>query len=255
MTTYVEYPFSVRINPGTTEGLKLYMKAIADRAMIEDISQSNVKAAMLMFTSDAHDFSWGELVHRVESDDTGTHFSSILKNYNKLTVADLQKQALKTFCDKSSTYSSNIPVNFTVETLSPATDTGDIVIFYRRTKSAMISKRIKSSITTSSWESLMIHKENISWTSATTGEVKFDGPTMLYILVSALNPSTRVGVTEFKNEIQNARFDKYDHNLKEILDNMQDNYGHITDLNQTHQDYLMHLFDALLSSRNEVFNA
>ena len=101
----------------------------------------------------------------------------------------------------------------------------------------------------------MLHKEKFSWTSATTGEIKFDGPTMLYLLVSTLNPSTRVGVTEFKNEIQNARLDKYDHNLKEMLDNMQDNYGHITDLDQTHQDYLMHLFDALLSSRNDVFNA
>ena len=77
---------------------------------------------MLMFTSDAQYFSWLELVYRVENDDTGTHFSSILKKNNKLTVADLQKQAHKTFCDKSSTYSSNIPVNFTVETLSPATD-------------------------------------------------------------------------------------------------------------------------------------
>ena len=40
-----------------------------------------------------------------------------------------------------------------------------------------------------------------------------------------------------------------------MLDNMQDNYGHITDWDQTHQDYLMHMFDALLSSRNDVFNS
>ena len=101
----------------------------------------------------------------------------------------------------------------------------------------------------------MLHKDKFSWTSTTTGEVKFDAPTMLYLFVSNLNPSTRVGVTEFENEIQNARLDKYDHNLKEMLDNMQDNYGHITDLNQTHQAYLMHLFDALLSFWNDVSNA
>ena len=57
-----------------------------------------------MFISDAQDFSWGEVVHRVENDDTGTNISSILKNYNKLTVADLQQQSNKTFCDKPSTY-------------------------------------------------------------------------------------------------------------------------------------------------------
>ena len=178
-----------------------------------------------------------------------------MKNYNKLTVDDLQKQAHMTFCDKLSIYSTILPVNFTIETLSPATDTGDIIIFHRRTKSAMISKRIKGSITTSSWKSLILRKDKFSWTSTTTNEVNFDGPTMIYFLVSTLNLSTRVGVTEFKNEIQNARLDKYDQNLKEMLDNTQDNYGHTTDLDQTHQDYMMHLFDALLSSRNDVFNA
>ena len=38
MTTYVEDPFSIGITPGTTEGIKLCMKAIADRATKEDIS-------------------------------------------------------------------------------------------------------------------------------------------------------------------------------------------------------------------------
>ena len=231
------------------------MKAIADCTTKEEIIQSNVKAAMLMFSSDAHDFSWGELFHRVENDDTGTHFSSILRLYIKLNVADLQKQAHMMFCAKSSTYSTILPVNFIIETLSPATDTGDIIIFHRRTKSAMISKGIKGSIITSSWKFLILRKDKFSWTSTTTDEVNFDGPTMLYPLVSTLNLLTRVGITEFKNEIQNARFDKYDQNLKEILDNTQDNYGHITDLDQTHQDYLMYLFDALLSSQNDVFNA
>ena len=150
MAIHVKDTCSVGIDPETTEGLKLYMKVIADRATKENIYQSNMKVAMLIFTSDARNFSWGELVHRVENDDTGTHFSSILRLYIKLNVADLQKQAHKKFCDKSSTYSSTIPVDFTVKTLSPATVAGDIIIFHRRTKCAMISKRIKSSITTSS---------------------------------------------------------------------------------------------------------
>ena len=208
-----------------------------------------------MFKSDVQEFSWGELVHRVANDVTGTNLKSILKNYNKLIVTDLQKQDHMTFCDKSSTYSTVLPINFTIETLSPVTDEGDIIIFHRCTKSAMISKRIKGSITTSSQKSLMLHKDKFSWTSISTSEVKFDGPTMLYLLVSTLSPSTRVDVTEFKNEIQNVRLDKYDQNLKEILDNMQDNYCHIADLDQTHQDNMMHLFDALLSSRNDIFNA
>ena len=160
-----------------------------------------------------------------------------------------------TFCDQSSTHSTVLPVDFTIENVSPATDVGDVIIFHRRTKSTMISKRIKDIITTSSWKSLILHKDKLSWTKTTTSEAKFDGPTMLYLLVSTLNPWTRVGVTEFKNKIQNTRLDNYDQNLKGMLDNIQDSYGYITDLDQTHQDYLTHLFDALLSCRNDVFNA
>ena len=93
-----------------------------------------------------------------------------------------------TFCDKSITHSTVLPVDFTIENVSPATDIGDIIIFYRRTKSTMISKRIKDIITTSSWKSLILHKDKLSWTKTTTSEAKFDGPTMLYLLVSTLNP-------------------------------------------------------------------
>ena len=46
---------------------------------------------MVMFKSDVQEFSWGELVHRVANDVTGTNLKSILKNYNKLIVTDLQK--------------------------------------------------------------------------------------------------------------------------------------------------------------------
>ena len=44
---------------------------------------------MLMFKSDVQEFS--KLVHRVANDVTGTNLKSILKNYNKLIVTDLQK--------------------------------------------------------------------------------------------------------------------------------------------------------------------
>ena len=113
MTKYVEDLFSTGIDPGISEGLKLYLKLIADRTTKEEIISSNVKTVMLMLKSDAQDFSWDELVHRVANDDTNANFSSILKNYSKLTVVDLQKHAHGTFCDKISTYSTVLPVDFT----------------------------------------------------------------------------------------------------------------------------------------------
>ena len=59
--------------------------------------------------------------------------------------------------------------------MDAANNVGDVAIFHRRTKSVMISKRIKSSITTSSWKSLMLHKD----TSTTTGQKKIDNLTII----------------------------------------------------------------------------
>ena len=90
-------------------------------------------------------------------------------------------------------------MSFIVEKFDLDNDAWDVAIFHRRTKSAMISKRMKGNITSFFWKYLMLHKENFSWSSKTTGGEKFKGPAMLHLLVSTLNSITGVGITEFKN--------------------------------------------------------
>ena len=90
-------------------------------------------------------------------------------------------------------------MSFIVETFDPDNDARDVAIFHRCTKSAMISKQIKGNIASSFWKYLILHKDNFSWLSKTTGEEKFEGLAMLHFFVSTLNAITGVGITKFKN--------------------------------------------------------
>lgn len=45
----------------------------------------------------------------------------------------------------------------------------------------------------------------------------------------------------------------FDNNVNDILDDMDVHYQEIVAHNHTHDDYTMHSFDAVLTSKNEVF--
>ena len=77
---------------------------------------------------------------------------------------------------------------------------------------------------------------------------------MIYLLIKSVNPDTRVGVHDLKRKIQAARLSAHGHNVKAMLDDMAQNYRQILEADQTHDDFLYNLFDALLSSKNSVFN-
>ena len=59
---------------------------------------------------------------------------------------------------------------------------------------------------------------------------------MLEILVTTVNPATRVGVSTFKYSIQTARIAQHGHNLIAMLNGMEANHNKIKDLGKTHED-------------------
>ena len=78
---------------------------------------------------------------------------------------------------------------------------------------------------------------------------------MLHILVQSITPTTRVGVSNYKLVIQNSKLSDHTRNMKEMLDNMESNYHRILEQKHTHDDYVMHLFTSMLTSKNEEFNS
>ena len=81
----------------------------------------------------------------------------------------------------------------------------------------MISKRIEGSLDEALFKTLLILKKCM-WTNSVTGVQEFDGPTMLQLIVSSINPTTCVDVSTHKIEIQTATLQKFGNNVQEMVD-------------------------------------
>ena len=114
-------------------------------------------------------------------------------------------------------------------------------VFYNRVKSRMIAKRIRGYLKKDDIEVLKTNWDTISW-KGTSGIVEEDGPTMLWLILNQCNPSTRVGVSELKEDMRRATSAKHKHNVKKLTDYMGEKYREILDRNHTYEDYLLDLF-------------
>ena len=155
MTTFVEDPFEGNINPGESNGQKLFTMATAERPKDSKItvSQSEVVNVMNLFRRDSNSFGWGILTSCIESLDGVKH--SILENYHSLTLDLVKKQAVRTFSDLSFALVDDVPDPMVTSIIDPASGARDHVsMFYRRSRSRMIAKRIQNSLTATSWTTL-----------------------------------------------------------------------------------------------------
>ena len=218
------------------------------------IDQSNVELIMTFFESDARKFGWGSLVNIVSFDALeGAH--SILRNFTEVQLDEVKRKTRITWGDPTADFDDDLPANLVCEAIDPAANAPHIPRFYRRVRVGMIAKRIEGSLDEASMKTLKIKKREFSWTNPTTGAIELDGPTMLQIIIQGINPTTRVGVSDFKKSIQNCKLSMFDNNVKDMLDDMDANYQEIIAHSHTHDDYTMHLFDTLLTFKNEVFRS
>ena len=90
----------------------------------------------------------------------------------------------------------------------------------------MIAKRIEHSLDKASLASLMLERSKFEWTCA-DGTIVHDGPTMLFLILSKINPSVKVGISSLKHNLSHATMDKFKHNVSELLDYMHEQYTEI----------------------------
>ena len=141
-----------------------------------------------------------------------------------------------------------------VETLNPATIQGDRDIFYARVRSQMIAKKVLVSIDSVTHKILFTKKNDFSWKdTGGTEDFIYDGPTILFILLKSVSPTTIVGVDGLKDLIRNERLETFNHKVNDLLSDIQSNYNKIVDRCFKHDDVVMDTFDAILSTKITIF--
>ena len=190
MPTFVSNPFEGNINPGEANGQKLFTMATAERS--KDckitISQESASNVMNIFRQDSNSFGWSILTGCIKNL-AGKKFS-ILETSHLLTLDLVKKQATKTFSNNRFNLAHDVPDPMVTSDIDPAAGNADhLEMFYRRSWSRMIAKRIQNSLTATSWTTLFAKQKDYTWTAA-NGNVSYNGPTMLFLIVSSINPST-----------------------------------------------------------------
>ena len=94
-----------------------------------------------------------------------------------------------------------LPKLLVVSTLINSANTPqEVHNLYDRVRLDMISKAIEGSITKTSLNKTRLHQKKYDWDD-TGGLIRNDVPTMLYFLLKSINPDTRIGVYNLKDEI------------------------------------------------------
>ena len=251
---FVDDPYHGNINPGTTDGAKLYLKATASISDDDkfDLNISSAQKFLDVMRRDATNFGWGSLIRAIQGNDAN-ETRNLLKDHKIITEAQIKKQAYKTWGNHAAVFVTVVPDEYVLEELDPTNDAGHRPAFYRRVKSRMIAKRIVGHLKTADYEILKNQSEQYTW--ANDEKEEMDGPTILWLLLQACNPSTRVGVSELKTDIRNANSAKFEHDVKKLTDYLSSKNREIEEKGQTHQDYHLDLFNALQTVPNPDFSS
>ena len=257
--TFLLDPFRGNINPGETNGMKLYLSATKERDDEKKftVRSDTAKAFMDAMVDDSTHFGWESLVDAIRID--GGNDLSILRDMRKLKVDNVLLEAKKTWNDWTTDPTSTVPrtrTDFTVLDIDPTSPNPNHAHheaqFYRRVRSKMIWKRVVGSISQASKNALMSKKDYFRWQTS-TGSFEYDGPTALFLLLEAVNPYMQVHVATLKKKLRDMRLGGYNHNVRELLTAIQTMYTEIEVLGFKHDDILMDMFTALLSTKNQVF--
>ena len=106
---FVDDPFIGDINPGTSEGAKLYMKGTAqiDDDDKFDITIANAQKFLYHMTRDTNTFGWGILVRYIQVGPND--FKNILVDHKDIAKEDVKRQAYRTWGNHLATFQDPVP--------------------------------------------------------------------------------------------------------------------------------------------------
>lgn len=128
-------------------------------------------------------------------------------------------------------------------------------MFFWQVCSKMIARHIKSSLTPASWEVILGKRKHFTWMGS-NGDAFYDRTTMLQLIISRVNPSTCVGISNLKSLIRTAWLVQMQWDIVAWCKKVNDNYLLIDALNMRHTNMMLDTYTALLlgSFNNEKMN-
>ena len=119
----------------------------------------------------------------------------------------------------------------------------------------VVAEILKKCLTPASWDDLMLSKDKFTF-HASSGTEKYDGPTMLKVLLEEIDPTSSVNIELHRQAIEKARLHDFKNNVVEMTKSIEKHHLAIVSNGYAYDKdtYRRHLLTSLLSGPNSVFN-
>ncbi len=251
-------PFNGDFNPGTKTGQQIFIKKSkgpADGTRFE-LTKDNASKIHQFFKAWAS--TLGNCISipiEYAADGSVSKLANLIHQHSKILLADVQRRAHKRF---STIIAPGDPIPnapFVSSDIDPAANNAHKAVFYDRVNAAVLSKLIENTLSPVSYQDLLLHQDSFSFIDATTGEIHFDGPTMLKIILTQIDPDTIVGMDTLKAQLETMKLHKFGNDVGKMLTRMMSIYQTLKENGHEPDSWRRYLYTALKSGPNADYNA
>lgn len=256
---WTENPDTDDFNPGTSTGQKIFQERARGHPDGKLFSDSFKDAAEFQVFVRSRAVALGRAVSHVPVtwNDANVPIAhmSIITQYQSINQDAIIRAAHKRYGNELA-HDDPIPdLPWTARDIDPANEPNDREVFYDRVRSNVINKFLDNTLDPTTLDNLRLSSDLFSFTDG-HGEIKEDGPTKLYLLLKAQDPSTIVNIENHRRVIESIKLQDHNNNVKEMIETIQKHYKIIKDNNGEYGDstFRRHIFDALQTGPNPDFN-
>ena len=192
----------------------------------------------------------------IEHDGTGavTRRANLLEDYTAISLEQCQREAHSRYGTAIANGNPIPTATWNTRTLDPANNADDKKAFYDQVHSQVVAEWVKNVLTPKDYEKLLRRKKDFAFHNASSGVEAYDGPTMLHIIFTIVEPNTVVGVDTFRSKLKKLRLHQVNNDVGQACDEIERLYKAITDKGKDCESIQRYTLDTLKSGPNDAFN-
>ncbi len=221
-------PFQGNFNPGTTKGQKMSIEQSKGHAEGKqfDLLKEHATDLHQFFISKESAYGGCCIIPiAFNGANRPTETANLITQHSKIPLDLVQRAAHKQF---ATTLGRNAPIPatpFTCSDIDPSSNDPDKETFFHCVHLSVLAKSIKNILSPLGFQDLLLQKDMFSFRDSTTGEVHYDGPTMLKIILSQIEPDTIVGMDSMKAQLESMKLHEFGNDVAKMLTRMQNIYN------------------------------
>ncbi len=254
-------PFHGNFNPATKTGQQIFLKkteGLAEDKRLDLTKADGQKFHQFMKSREA---SLGNVVRKIPTlyanDGSVLTYGNLISQHGLVPLENIIREAQTHFATAVTYPTPVLDGPYAARDIDPENTAPDRIVFYSRVDSAVVAKLIENSLTPLGWSDLMLYKDKFSYVDQATGEILFDGPTMLKLIYLKVDPDTLVGMESLRVKLEKAQSSEHGNDVDVMLKMLEGTYKILKDNSHAPDttSFCRYIVNALQSGKNHEFNS